>query len=342
MGVQLADLFPGRPTTFGELSGRRIAVDAHNALHQFLAIIRQPDGEPLRDSKGRVTSVYSGLFYRTARMVGDGIQPVYVFDGPPPRFKKLVIQHRAEVRVQAMIRWEEALAEGDVKKARKYAQSALSLTQEMIANCKKLLTHMGLPYVSAPSEGEAQAAAMAARGDVWAASSQDFDSLLFGSPRLVRNLTISGRRKLPNKDVYMEISPLIVELPEILTSLGISQQELVLLGMLVGTDYNEGGIAGIGPKRGLALVKGKRTPEEAMESLDWDFDVDYNEIFDFFLHPPFSEDYRIAFNPPDAGAIRGLLCAEFEFSEQRVDKAVAQMKGTPRGKQTDLTAWAGS
>ncbi len=317
-------------------------MDAHNALHQFLAIIRQPDGQPLRDSKGRVTSVYSGLFYRTARMIAEGIQPVYVFDGPPPRFKKLIIQQRAEVRVQARMRWEEALAQGDVKKARKYAQSALTLTPEMVTNCKKLLTLMGLPHVSAPSEGEAQAAGMAARGSVWAASSQDFDSLLFGSPRLVRNLTISGRRKVPNKDVYIEISPLLVELPEILGSLGINQRELVLLGILVGTDYNQGGIPGIGPKRAIALVRGKTRPEEVMESLTWDFDVDYNEIFDFFLHPPFSEDYDLAFGPPDPEGIRDLLCGEFEFSEDRVNKALAQMKGSPKGRQTDLTAWTRS
>ena len=339
MGVQLAELFPGRPVTFRELSGRSIAIDAHNALHQFLAIIRQPDGQPLRDSRGRITSVYSGLFYRTSRILAEGIKPIYVFDGPPPRFKKLIVQQRAEIRVKAKVRWEEALREGDIKKARKYAQSALRLTQDMVENSKRLLTYMGIPCVIAPSEGEAQAAIMAARGDVWAATSQDFDSLLFGSPRLVRNLTISGRRKLPNKDVYVEVSPMMIELPEILDSLGITQEELVLLGLLVGTDYNQGGIPGIGPKKGLDMVRGKKGPDELMTKVQWNFDVDYNEIYEFFLKPDFSGNYEIASKPPDAPAVKDMLCGEFDFSETRVEKALAKVGRSPKGKQTDLLSW---
>jgi flap endonuclease-1 len=340
MGVQLAELFPGRPTTFKELSGRRIAIDAHNALYQFLAIIRQPDGEPLRDSKGRVTSVYSGLFYRTSRMMTEGIEPVYVFDGPPPSFKKLVVKARIETRERARVRWEEALQEGDLKKAKKYAQSALRLTREIIENCKTLLTYMGVPYVVAPSEGEAQAAVMASRGDVWAATSQDFDALLFGSPRLVRNLAITGRRKLPNKDVYVEISPMVIELPEILSSLEITQEELVTLGLLVGTDYNQGGIPGIGPKKGLAAVKRREGLDKVMERAGWHFDIDYGQIHDFFLNPLFSEDYDLEFKPPDATGVKGLLCGEFDFSEARVQRSLSQMKRAPRGKQTELLGWA--
>ncbi len=340
MGVQLADLFPGRPISFRELSGRRIGVDAHNALHQFLAIIRQHDGEPLRDSKGRITSVYSGLFYRTARMMAEGVKPVYVFDGPPPRFKRRVIGERREVREKAMVRWEEARREGDMKRARKYAQSALSLTSDMITNSRDLLACMGLPYVLAPSEGEAQAAVMALRGQVWAATSQDFDSLLFGSPRLVRNMTITGRRKLPNRNVYVNIEPMIIELGEVMDTLGISQDQLIILGLLVGTDYNQGGIQGIGPKKGLGLVRKPGTLDSVMSEVEWDFDVDYQEIHDFFANPPYSDEYEIRFSSPDAGAVKELLCGEFDFSEDRVQKALDQMAKSPKGKQTDLSGWA--
>lgn len=340
MGVQLADLFPGRPISFGELSGRRISVDAHNALHQFLAIIRQHDGEPLRDSKGRITSVYSGLFYRTARMMAEGVRPVYVFDGPPPRFKKRVIGERREVREKAMVRWQEARREGDMRRARKYAQSALNLTPEMIENSRDLLSRMGLPYVLAPSEGEAQAAAMALRGDVWAASSQDFDSLLFGSPRLVRNMTITGRRKLPNKDVYVNIEPTVIELYEVMQDLGIDQEQLITLGLLVGTDYNQGGIRGIGAKKGLELVKKSGDLDSAMSKVDWDFDVDWREIHGFFTSPPHSDDYGITFRPPDSRAVKDLLCGEFDFSEDRVQKALDQIAKSPKGKQMDLSGWA--
>jgi len=340
MGVQLADLFPGRSTNFEELSGRRVAIDAHNALYQFLAIIRQPDGQPLRDSRGRITSVYSGLFYRTMRMMAEGVKPIYVFDGPPPRFKKLVIRERREVRVRAKVQWEEALQEGDLKKARKYAQSALSLTPDMISDSKELLSRMGLPYILAPSEGEAQAAAMAHRGDVWAATSQDFDSLLFGSPILVRNLTITGRRKLPNKDVYVEITPMIIELPEVLSSLGISQEELVMLGLLVGTDYNQGGIPGIGPKKGLELVRKVDGLDDLMSRIEWDFDVDPGEIYRYFLKPEVSQDYQLSFESPRSDDIKDLLCGEFDFSEARVQRALDQARKAPPGRQLDLGSWS--
>jgi len=339
MGVQLANLFSGRLVTFKELSGRRIAIDAHNALHQFLAIIRQPDGQPLRDSRGRVTSVYSGLFYRTARIMKEGIEPVYVFDGPPPRFKRRVVAQRAETRLRAKMRWEEALKEGDMKRARKYAQSALRLTPEIVENCRRLLTLMGIPHVVAPNEGEAQAALMAVKGDVWAAASQDFDSLLFGSPRLVRNLTISGRRKLPNKDIYVEVSPSLIELREILESLGITQEKLIMLGLLVGTDYNQGGIPGIGPKRGLELVRRKDTLEELFAEIPWEFDVDYNDLYEFFLHPEFSEDYTLTLGPPDVKGVKDFLCGEFDFSESRVEKALGSLSRPRRGRQTDLLSW---
>ncbi len=339
MGVQLAELFPGRNTAFEELTGKRIAIDAHNALHQFLAIIRQPDGEPLRDSKGRITSVYSGLFYRTAKMMAGGIRPVYVFDGPPPRFKKLVVRERREVREAARARWEDALRRGDVKEARKHAQSALGLTTEMITNCRRLLEAMGVPCVMAPSEGEAQAAIMARRADVWAATSQDFDSLLFGSPRLLRNLTISGRRKLPNREVYVEVSPVVIELTEILQSLGIGQEQLVLLGLLVGTDYNQGGVPGIGPKKGLDIVRGIE-PGSFGDRVEWEFDVDYMELFNFFIKPAYSEEYDLSPRPLNGDQVANILCGEFDFSEDRVRRALDQVGKSPRGRQIDLSRWS--
>ncbi len=340
MGVNLADLFPGRPITLELLSGRRVAIDAYNALHQFLAIIRQPDGQPLRDSQGRVTSVYSGLFYRTLRILAEGIKPIYVFDGPPPRFKKQVIRKRKEARKEAKSRWKEALKEGDMEKARKYAQSALRLTPEMVRNCRNILSALGLPYVDAPTEGEAQAATMAARGDVWGASSQDFDSLLFGSPRLVRNLTMTGRRKLPNRNEYVNIELQLIELQEILTELGINQDQLIMLGILVGTDYNQGGIRGIGPKRGLNMVREYDSPSDLLDKLDWDFDVDFKDIMEFFSRPRSRDQYEVEFQHPDRKKLEDILCGEFDFSPDRVEKALEGTSSAPKGRQTDLRNWS--
>ncbi|MEX2750246.1 MAG: FEN1 family endonuclease, partial [Candidatus Freyarchaeota archaeon] len=193
MGVNLRDLLSFRQIDLKELSGRVIAIDAMNALYQFLAIIRQPDGTSLMDSRGNITSHLSGIFYRTINLLEVGIKPVYVFDGEPPELKLETVEERVKVRREAAKRWEEALEKGDLEEARKFAQASSKLTDEIVEESKRLLEAMGVPYVQAPSEGEAQASYMARRGDAWGVASQDYDSLLYDSPRLVRNLTISGR-----------------------------------------------------------------------------------------------------------------------------------------------------
>ena len=211
MGVQsLGDLVVKRPVAMEELSGRTLAIDALNYLYAFLSVIRQPDGTPLTDSKNRTTSHLSGLFYRSINLLESNIKPIFVFDGEPPELKKETIAERRAQRKEAKEKWEDALAAGDVIAARKYAQFALSLNEQMIHESQDLWDYSGIPRIQAPSEGEAQAAHMAATGLVWAAASQDYDSLLFGAPRLVRNLAITGRRKLPRKPVYVKINPELV------------------------------------------------------------------------------------------------------------------------------------
>ena len=248
MGVQLGDIVPKHAVELGQLGGKRIAIDAMNSLYQFLAIIRQRDGELLKDSKGRVTSHLSGLFYRTANLVEAGIQPIYVFDGEPPRLKRKTIEERRVMRREAFKGWTEALRAGRLEEARKFAQRAAEVSEQIIRQATTLLKHMGLSWVQAPGEGEAQAAYLVQRGDAWAAASQDFDSLLFGAPVLVRNLAITGRRKLPGKDAYVEVKPETVELQKLFAELGVTREQLVDIGILIGTDYNEG-MRGIGPKK---------------------------------------------------------------------------------------------
>lgn len=185
MGVtELGKLIPDsvrKTVDFTQLSNRIVALDAYNALYQFLASIRQPDGTPLMDSKGRVTSHLSGLLYRTINFLENRIWPIYVFDGKPPEEKTLEIARRRKVREEAMDRWVKLLEEGKKEEARKYAQRALFLTDGMVEDAKKLLRLMGIPVVQAMADGgEAQAAVIAREGKAWAAGSQDYDSLLFG------------------------------------------------------------------------------------------------------------------------------------------------------------------
>lgn len=290
MGVQIGELVPRKEIEIENLNGRKIAIDALNAIYQFLSIIRQRDGTPLMDSKGRITSHLSGLFYRTINLMEAGIKPAYVFDGKPPEFKKKELEKRAEAREEAEEKWQEALARGDLEEAKKYAQRASRVNEQLIEDAKKLLELMGIPWVQAPSEGEAQAAYMASKGKVWASASQDYDSLLFGAPRLVRNLTITGRRKLPGKDVYVEVKPELIVLEEVLKELKIDREKLIELAILVGTDYNPGGIKGVGPKKALEIARYSKDPLKKYQKMS---DVDLYAIKEFFLNPPVTDDYKL-------------------------------------------------
>ena len=332
MGVNLRALVPERAiktVSLKDLAGKAIAFDAYNALYQFLSIIRGPDGRPLKDSSGKITSHLSGLFYRTVNLIELGIKPIYVFDGKPPALKEAEIKRRMEIREEALVKYEEALRAGRLEEARKYAQQAARLRDEMVEDAKRLLTLMGVPWVQAPSEGEAQAAHIVRRGDADLCASQDYDSLLFGAPSLVRNITISGRRKLPGRDEYVEVVPEIIELDGLLSALGITREQLVDIGVLVGTDYNPKGVKGIGPKRAYELIKRYGSLEKAIEAGAVDisaFPVNPSEIKRIFLEPEVTDDYVIRWGEPDEEGIKDFLCEKRDFSEERVGKALRRVK----------------
>lgn len=326
MGVKLGSIVSGREVDLSELSGRALAVDAYNVLYQFLSVIRGYDGTPLKDRRGRVTSHLSGLLYRTARLIEAGVKPVYVFDGVAPVLKRVEVERRIRVREEARFKYEVAKREGRLEEARVYAQASASLRDYMVDGSKRLLDFMGVPWIQAPSEGEAQAAYLAVRGDVWAAASQDYDSLLFGAPRLIRNVAITGRRKLPRKNVYITVKPEVVELGQVLGELGISREQLVALGILVGTDFNPEGIRGVGPKTALKLVKKYKTLDGAVENLkEASFPVEPERIADVFLNPDVTDDYVIRWREPTADGVIDFLCREHNFSEERVRKALEKI-----------------
>lgn len=342
MGVDLKDLVPRQQVDLGYLKGKVIAIDAYNALYQFLAIIRQPDGTPLKDFKGRVTSHLSGLFYRTVNLVELGLKPIYVFDGKPPELKEMEILSRMRHKEEALRKYEDALKRRDLVAARIYAQQTSRLIEPMVQEAKTLLDALGVPWVQAPSEGEAQAAFMASRGSVWAAASQDYDSLLFGAPRLVRNLTISGRRKLPRRNVYIEVTPEVIELDKVLKELNISREQLIDIGILVGTDYNPEGVKGIGPKKALKLIATYGCLEKALPYIEGaEFPVDPARIREVFLSLQVTERYKVEWRMPDVDATIGFLCEEHSFSVDKVRNTLDRMlKATHERKaQLDLDAW---
>jgi flap endonuclease-1 len=344
LGVNFKDLIPKNPVKLEDLSGKVIAIDAYNAIYQFLSIIRQPDGTPLKDSTGKITSHLSGLFYRTSNLIEMGIKPVYVFDGESPVLKAAEIERRRQVKVEAAIRYEKAVKEGKPAEARMYAQASTSMKDYMLDDSQKLLGLMGLPWVQAPGEGEAQAAHMARKGTADYCASQDYDSLLFGAPKLLRNVTISGRRKLPSKNIYIDIVPEVVELSKALNACSVTYEQLIDVGILIGTDFNPDGIPGIGPKTALKLIRQYGTLEKALPNIKNPvFPCDPQEIREIFLHPQVTDDYKLEWKEPDEQGIIDFMCREKEFGEERIKKSLERMTaGSKKQKgKVSLEKWFG-
>jgi flap endonuclease-1 len=335
MGVDLGDLLERENIEIKELSGRWIAVDAFNTLYQFLSIIRQQDGTPLKDGSGRTTSHLSGILYRMTNLMEVGAKVAFVFDGEPPHFKRETLNQRAETRSKAEEMWERAKEEG--LDGFKYAQAASRLSDEMVADSKRLLEAMGIPVVQAPSEGEAQAAFMAIKGDVDLVGSQDYDALLFGAPKVVRNMAITGKRKLPGKNVYVDVQPEVISLEKELSRLGIERKQLVEIGIMCGTDYNEG-LKRVGPKTALKLITKHGDLESVLGSRDETIE-NAAEIRDLFLDPPVTDDYEIEMKKPSAEKILGFLCDERDFSPERVEKAVKRLEEAMKVGQSTLDKW---
>ncbi len=331
MAVDLGKLVAEAKQTiaFEELAGKDIAIDAYNTIYQFLSIIRQPDGTPLTDAKGRVTSHLSGLFYRTANLIGYGIRPLYVFDGIPSQLKRKTLEARMSRRAEALEAWEKAKEEGKLEEARQHAMASTRINKEIVQSSKELLGYMGIPYLQAPGEGEAQASYLVRKGLSYAIASQDYDSLLFGANVVIRNFTISGRRKLPKKQVYVEVGLERIFLDDLLARLGIGRKQLILLGMLVGTDFNPG-IERIGPKTALKIVTENRDLESIVRHLKLkygaEFEADPQEVLSLFENPEVREIEKREFeeltgrSSANPDSIVRFMCAEHGFSEERIRK----------------------
>jgi flap endonuclease-1 len=321
--------------------GKSLAVDANNMLYQFLALIRMSDGTPLQDSNGNVTSHLAGLMFRSTRLICEyNIRLVFVFDGKPPKLKQREIVKRRELREKATREWKAALKTGDYSTAFSKAVMTSRLTRSMIADTKKLLEFLGIPFVQAPSEAEAQSAYMAIRGDVWAGSSKDYDSLLFGTPRLVRFLTISGKEFLPSKGIARPLKPELIDLDIFLSHHGITRGQLIDTAILMGTDFNEG-IKGIGPKTAVSLLRkyGKieNMPAEIGSKIE---SQNYKKVRRIFLQPPVTSDYSLNYKGLNEDGLADFLCNQRDFSCQRVDTVIQRMKKFySQMKQTELEKW---
>ncbi|MFC1728487.1 flap endonuclease-1 [Nanoarchaeota archaeon] len=335
MGVNLKDLSVKTETNYDFLKGKVFVVDSFNVLYQFLSSIRQRDGTPLMDSKGRVTSHLIGLFNRTTKLMKLGLRLAFCFDGKPPELKKKERERRANLKENAHKQYKIAEERGHIEDMKKYAQRTSRLSPEMINEAKELVRALGLPVIQAPSEGEAQAAYIVNKGEAYAAVSQDYDCLLFGVKRVIQNLTISEKRKMPSKLSYERIVPTIIETEKVLNEMGINQDQLIILGLLVGTDYNPGGIKGIGPKNALKLVKEHKDDFEGLfKEVKWGeyFDFDWKDAFNLLKNMETTDDYELKWSDIDREKIIELMVTEHEASLERIEKALNELEKVNKEK----------
>ena len=276
MGTDLSEIVESEEISFDHLFNKKLAIDTFNVLYQFLSIIRQRDGTPLKDSKGRITSHLSGLFYRTSNWVEKGIQPVFIYDGKAPDLKSGEAAERRKRREKAEEEWKKLKEEGKLKKAYTKATQSSKLDEDMIKESKKLLNKMGIPYIQAPSEGEAQASWMNRKGKVYAVGSQDYDAIIFNCKRLVKNLGVTGKRKIQGKQAYKKVVPEEIVTQKVLDDLDLPHEKLIWISILIGTDFNPGGINGVGPKTALKLVRKYESFDDLLEDdkVKWENEKD--------------------------------------------------------------------
>lgn len=330
MGLNFKELVVKKEIAVKDLKDKVLAVDSMNLLYQFLTTIRAPDGSALTDRKGRVTSHLIGLFNRTASLMEQGLKLVFVFDGKAPEIKKKTWEKRTAIKKEASLRLKEAEEAGKIEEMRKFAARTAVLDKEMLNDAKNVIKALGLPIVQAPSEGEAQTAYLVKKGDAYASVSQDYDNLIFGCPLLVRNLSIEGKRKRAGKFAYERVKPEIISLKEVLKNLKLDLDQLVVLAILVGTDYNPGGIKGIGPKTALKLLKEFPNNFDAIfKKVEWNKhypDLEWKEVFNTIKEIPVTDDYRLEWKPIDGKNLFNLLVKEHDFSERRVRSKLEKIR----------------
>ena len=341
MGLDLKPLVTAAPLKLQELAGKAVAVDAYNTIYQFLSIIRGPTGEPLVNGRGEITSHLSGLFYRNTNLLMENIKPIYVFDGKANELKKAEIERRGKIKKEATEKYQQAVEEGRIEDARKYGTRTAVLNDRMVEESKKLLAHLGIPHIQAPSDGEAAAAFLTRRDLAYAAASQDYDSILFGAKKLVRNLAISGRRKVPNRNAYVDVEPEIFEHDKVLQGFGLTHEQLVDVGILIGTDFNPGGFPGIGPKTALKLIKENGRLENVDKVRHLLPEVPYQEIRDIFLNPEPPKVDKIEFGDVDREKVLDFLCVKKGFSADRVSGTLDKMQKAAANRSQSLEQWFG-
>ena len=338
MGSKIKDILNASETSISELGGKSFVVDAFNMLYQFITTIRRYDGSLLMDRHGRTTSHLSGLFFRCINLMESGIKLTFVFDGEPPEIKKTEIQRRKNLKMEAIEKYELAVESGDTEMMKKYAGQTAYLSSKMIEDAKLLLDALGIPHVQAPSEGEAQGSYMVKKGEFDAIFSQDADCLIFGCPVVIKNLSVSGRRKKVGTNSYEIIKPEVFDLEKNLNDLKIDLEQLIVIAILCGTDFNYKGVPGIGPKKALNLVKkyGKDF-DNLFKNVDWNFDYSWKKVYDTIKNIPVTDIYEIKHGNINEKMLKRIMIEEHGFSEEKIINHIEILKKKQR--QKDLSSF---
>ncbi|EPE05170.1 dna-repair protein rad2 [Ophiostoma piceae UAMH 11346] len=317
--------------------GRKVAICRMRnsmSIYSFLIAVRS-EGQMLMSEAGETTSHLMGMFYRTLRMVDNGIKPLYVFDGAPPKLKSGELARRYMRKQEATEGLEEAKETGTAEDIEKFSRRTVRVTREHNEECRRLLKLMGIPFIVAPTEAEAQCAELARAGKVYAAASEDMDTLCFNTPILLRHLTFSEQRKEPIQEIHLD---------KLLLGLGMERDQFVDLCILLGCDYLDP-IPKVGPNTALKLIREHGSLEKVVEYMkndkkqkyvipdDWPYE-DARELF-------FKPDVRTADDPecdfkwekPDVPGLVQFLVNEKGFSEDRVRSGAARLEKQIKGTQ---------
>ena len=313
-----------REVSFDELDGTFVAVDAHNWLYRYLTTtVKFTDERVYTTDDGEEVANLIGVVQGLPKFFEHDLTPVFVFDGGITELKSDEVQRRREERESAQERLEDARDRGDAVAAARLEARTQRLTDVIQETTRGLFDRLDVPYVEAPAEGEAQCAYMARVGDVDYAGSEDYDTLLFGAPLTLRQLTSSG-------------NPELMDLEATLAELDLTLEQLVDVAILCGTDFNEG-ISGVGPKTAVKEIKEHGDLWGVLDARDTEI-PDAEQVRQLYFDPPVTTGYEFdEAIDPDVAAAKQYVTDEWEIPAEEVARGFERLEEALT--QTGLDRW---